>query len=132
MGIGQSKELDTSQLKSFWDVIAINHEPINTFVEIWYHVFLWSLFSSVIVHIIPSMVAFNSLRRHKIARYGPIIILLSSIITPLLSYSITSAVIACVYRTASFVMFPIYAMFWGCGLTLITTIFSFSRVLATL
>ena len=32
MGIGQSKELDTSQLKSFWDVIAINHEPINTFV----------------------------------------------------------------------------------------------------
>lgn len=98
----------------------------------WYHVFLWSLFSSFILHVIASMVAFASLRRHKIARYGPILILLSSVITPLLSYTITSAVIACVYRAATFNMYPLHAMFWGCGLTLCTSFFSFSNILATL
>ena len=109
-----------------------NKSCLYLFIEMWYHMFLWSLFSSVIIHAIASIVAFASLRRHKIARYGPILILLSSVITPLFSYSITSAVIACVYRTASFVMIPTHAMFWGCGLSLSTAFFSFSRVLATL
>ncbi|KAF7490101.1 Transmembrane protein [Sarcoptes scabiei] len=132
MGIGQSKDFDTSKLGSFWDVIVLDDTPIETFLAMWYYIFLWSLVSSVFIHLIASAIAFASLRRHKIARFSPIVILLSSIITPLFSYSITSAVIAGVYRTASFVMYPIYAMIWGCGLTLSTTLFSFSRVLATL
>lgn len=100
--------------------------------EMWYHVFLWSLFSSIIIHVFASSIAFGSLRRHKIARYAPLLIIVSGIITPLTAYSITSAAVAGVHRAASFQMYPLYAMFWGCGQTLVTVVFSFSRVLATL
>ncbi len=130
MGVGQSKEFDTSKLNSFWTVIVLQHDPIETFLEMYYHVLLWSLFSSIIIHAIASILAFTSLRRHKIARYGPMVITLSSIVTPL--FSLFPVIIAFVYRTSSFKMYPIYAAFWGCGLTLLTAIFSFSRVLATL
>ncbi len=132
MGSSPSKDFDTSKLSSFWTVIGLSHDPINTFVEMWYHVFLWSLFSSIVIHIFASSIAFGSLRRHKIARYAPIFIILSAIITPLTAYSITSAAVAGVHRAAGFQMYPFYAMFWGCGQTLVTIVFSFSRVLATL
>ena len=32
MGIGQSKDFDTSKLNSFWSVIVLSHDPIDTFV----------------------------------------------------------------------------------------------------
>ena len=98
----------------------------------WYHVFLWSLFSSLIIHISAGAIAFASLRRHKTARFAPILIILSGILTPLTSYSITSAAVAGVHRAASFQMHPIYAMFWGIGQTIVTMFISFSRFLATL
>ncbi|CAG2102597.1 unnamed protein product, partial [Medioppia subpectinata] len=139
MGVSQSKDFDTSKLNSFWTVIGLSHDPIHTFVvtlelcpEMWYHVFLWSLFSSIIIHILASSIAFGSLRRHKSLRFGPILVLMAGIVTPLTAYSITSAAVAGVHRAASFQMYPLYAMFWGCGQTLVTLVFSFTRVLATL
>lgn len=115
---------------SFWDAIVLQHEPIDGFLGICYLVYLWHLVSSILIHSIASVLAFISLRKHKIARYGPMVITLSSIVTPLFSFF--PVIIAFVYRTSSFKMYPIYAMCWGCGLTLLTAIFSFSRVLATL
>ena len=100
--------------------------------EMWYHVFLWSLFSSIIIHMLASSIAFGSLRRHKSLRFGPLLVLMSGVVTPLTAYSITSAAVAGVHRAASFQMYPLYAMFWGCGQTLVTLVFSFTRVLATL
>ena len=152
MGSSQSRDFDTSNLNSFWTVIGLSHDPIETFVgktfgenygkniwikfilmtEMWYHVFLWSLFSSIMIHMFASSIAFGSLRRHKTLRFAPILILVSGIITPLTAYSITSAAVAGVHRAASFQMYPFYAMFWGCGQTLVTLVFSFTRVLATL
>ncbi|CAG2164280.1 unnamed protein product [Oppiella nova] len=132
MGASQSSDFDTSKLNSFWTVIGLSHDPIHTFVEMWYHVFLWSLFSSIIIHMLASSIAFGSLRRHKSLRFGPLLVLMSGVVTPLTAYSITSAAVAGVHRAASFQMYPLYAMFWGCGQTLVTLVFSFTRVLATL
>ncbi|XP_054167185.1 transmembrane protein 170A-like [Oppia nitens] len=132
MGSSQSRDFDTSKLNSFWTVIGLSHDPIDTFVEMWYHVFLWSLFSSIIIHMLASGIAFGSLRKHKTLRFGSILVLISGVVTPLTAYSITSAAVAGAHRAASFQMYPLYAMFWGCGQTLVTLILSFTRVLATL
>lgn len=38
-------------MDSWKSVIGLQHtEPLNTFAKMWYHVFLWALFSSIFVH----------------------------------------------------------------------------------
>lgn len=95
--------------------------------------------------------AFASLRRHKVARFWPLLILVSGIITPLCVSLITSeylvidclipatkstctpgALIAGVYRAAFFEMAPFYGLLFGVGQTLLTLVFAYTRILATL
>lgn len=120
--------------------------------EIWFYVFAWSFFSSIIIHVGAAGAAFASLRRHKIARYWPLLILVSGIITPICVSLITSefrtrltklfkclnsclltgALIAGVYRAAFFEMAPFYGLLFGVGQTLLTLVFAYTRILATL
>ena len=58
--------------------------------EIWFYMFAWSFFSSILIHLGAAAAAFASLRRHKVARYWPVLILLSGIVTPLCVSLITS------------------------------------------
>lgn len=78
-------------LDSLINVIGLSpKDPLDTFVEIWFHVFLWSFFSSLLIHIGAAGMAFASLRKHKVARFYPIFILISGILTPLCVSLITS------------------------------------------
>ncbi|XP_045462830.1 transmembrane protein 170A [Harmonia axyridis] len=109
-----------------------NADVLNTFTKMWYHVFLWALFSSIFVHTIAGVIAFLTLRKHKFGKFFPIAILVMGVITPAVTGIVSSAAIAFVYRASSFPMNPLYALFWGCGQTILTGCIGFTRILATL
>ena len=56
----------------------------------WYHVFVWALFSSIFVHLIAATVAFGRLRRHKIGRFIPLLLVVVGVLNPLVGGAITS------------------------------------------
>ena len=123
----------SSDLDPIINVLGLSpKDPLDSFVEIWYMVFLWAFFSSVIIHAGAAAAAFASLRRHKMARFFPAFIFVSGILTPLCASLITSALIAGIYRAANFQIAPIYALFFGVGQTLLTLIFAYTRIMATL
>ncbi|CAG7730507.1 unnamed protein product [Allacma fusca] len=107
-------------------------KPLHTFVEMWYHIFLWAFFSSIFIHTIAALIAFATLRKHRIGRFFPILVFLMGIITPGTSGMVTSATIAFVYRASTLTLFPFYAFLYGTGQTLLFILFSFTRILATL
>lgn len=118
--------------------------------EIWYQIFLWAFFTYLFIHSVAAAIAFASLRKHKVARFFPILILVSGVITPIcvslvsskykLSFPIViqksnyipGAAIAGVYRAASLRMPPHYALLFGAGQSLLCLVFSYTRILATL
>lgn len=126
-------EFETADLDSVINVIGLTpSDPLDTFVEIWYQVFLWALFSSLFVHLVAAVVAFSMLRKQHIGRFSPLFILLMGLVAPLTGGALSSAVIAGVYRAARFHMMPFYALVWGCGQTVFAVVMSYTRVLATL
>ncbi len=102
------------------------------FSEMWYHVFLWALFSSIFVHTIAALFAFITLRKHKFGRFFSILILVMGVVSPVTSGFLSSATIAFVHRMSSLQMSPIYAMVWGVGQTVLSASIGFTRILATL
>lgn len=107
-------------------------DALNTFTKMWYHVFLWALFSSIFVHMIAATIAFLTLRKHKFGKFFPVVIMVMGVLTPVVSGIVSSAAIALVYRFSSLPMAPIYALFWGVGQTVLTGCVGFTRILATL
>lgn len=122
-----------SELASLGDVMGLRYNhPLKTFTEMWYHIFLWALFSSIFVHICAALVAFVTLRKHKFGRFFSIFIIIMGILSPATSGIISSAAIAFVHRASSLQMSPIYAMIWGVGQTIVSACVGFTRILATL
>ncbi|XP_063907051.1 transmembrane protein 170A [Zophobas morio] len=124
----KSMELDSIGTV-FWFQKA---DSLNTFIKMWYHVFLWSFFSSLVVHTLAGLIAFLTLRKHKFGKFFPLAILLIGIVAPAVTGIVSSAAIAFVYRASSLPMNPLYALFWGCGQTIVMASMGFTRILATL
>lgn len=122
-----------TDLDTFENVIGLSpREPLNGFGEMWYQVFLWTLFSSFLVHIVAAAIAFGHLRKHRLGRFIPIVIIVMGILSPITGGVCTSAAIAGVYRASGFAMAPLYALVWGVGQTIGVIFISFTRILATL
>ncbi|XP_054285885.1 transmembrane protein 170A [Macrosteles quadrilineatus] len=120
-------------LETIISVITMEHsDPLVTFPEMWYNVFLWSLFSSMLVHTIASIIAFTTLRKHHYGKFFPVIIIFMGTLTPLACGAMSSAAVALVYRASATKMMPAYAVMWGIGQTLIGAAVGFTRILATL
>ncbi|XP_077865704.1 transmembrane protein 170A-like [Saccoglossus kowalevskii] len=79
----------TTRLDSFPSVIGLSSDPLHGFAEMWYHVFLWFLFSCVMVHAIASVIAFFCLRKHKIGRFIPVAIIIMGFLGPITGGSLT-------------------------------------------
>lgn len=144
--------MSKSQLDSVGTVLWLQQaEALNSFTRMWYHVFLWALFSSIFVHTVGScvvssnevlyiyfamqvaaLIAFITLRKHKFGKFFPILILLMGVVVPVVSGAVSSAAIAFVYRASSCKMNPLYALFWGVGQTVLSASVGFTRILATL
>lgn len=115
------------------DVIGLTpRAPLVSFPEMWYQIYLWALFSSLLVHMIAAIIAFGTLRRHHFGKFFPLIILIMGMSGPLIAGAFSSAVIAFVYRAASLQMSPLYACMWGIGQTVVSAAVGFTRILATL
>ncbi|KAK5642709.1 hypothetical protein RI129_008876 [Pyrocoelia pectoralis] len=122
----------SSDIDSFSTVFWLQQDALNNFTKMWYHVFLWALFSSIFVHTIAALIAFLTLRKHKFGKFFPILILLMGVLPPITSGIVSSAVIAFVYKSATYPMEPLYALFWGVGQTVVSACIGFTRILATL
>ncbi|XP_023218758.1 transmembrane protein 170A [Centruroides vittatus] len=128
-----AEDFETSELDSIINVIGLTpSDPLDTFAEMWYQVFLWALFSSLFVHLIAAGIAFGTLRKHKLGRFMPLLIVIFGVVAPLTGGVVTSAAIAGVYRASRFQMMPFYALVWGVGQTILAAVMSFTRILATL
>lgn len=120
-------------LDSVADVMGLRHgSPLKNFNEMWYHVFVWALFSSIFVHTSAAMFAFVTLRRHKFGRFFSILILVMGVLAPATSGVVTSSAIAFVHRASSLQMTPVWAMVWGVGQTALSACIGYTRILATL
>lgn len=125
------------ELKADWgtlgDIMGLrNNQALKTFAEMWYHIFLWGLFSSVFVHTCAALVAFVTLRKHKFGRFFSILILVIGVVSPATSGVVSSAAIAFVHRASSLQMSPVYALVWGIGQTALSACIGYTRILATL
>ncbi|XP_064641381.1 transmembrane protein 170B-like [Lineus longissimus] len=126
-------DFQSGDLDSIENVIGLSpKDPLNGFAEIWYQVFLWALFSSIFVHAVAAIIAFCRLRKHKIGRFIPAVILVMGVVSPLTGGVATSAAIAGVYRASGFTMAPLYSLVWGVGQTILVIFISFTRIIATL
>ena len=99
--------------------------------EMWYHVFLWALFSSFLVHAVASAIAFCRLRSHKIGRFIPVAILAMGIIWPITAGAVTSMCKHCLHLFNFYFMFTLVLVFKAFGIYTIgqKSIFSFFTVL---
>ncbi|XP_058122217.1 transmembrane protein 170B [Anopheles ziemanni] len=127
---GHSSGLDT--IANVIGLRGVGTSSLATFVEMWYHIFLWALFSSIFVHTCAAVIAFVTLRKHKFGRFFSIFIFVMGVLSPATGGVVSSTVIAFVHRASSFQMSPIVAMIWGVGQTIVSACFGFTRILATL
>lgn len=133
MGQKIFEQEDLINRETFWNVLNFSpRDKLDNFAEMWFHVFLWSFSSYFFFHLITAVIAFASLRKHKVARFAPLFLIFSGVVTPLTLNLLTSSLIAAVYRAASFAMSPLNAFFFGIGQTVCTIAFGYTRILATL
>lgn len=126
-------EFRVSEFDSFVDILKLTSEdPLDTFGEMWYPMFLWSLCSSVFVHTCAALVSFGTLRKHKYGKFFPVLLIVIGVVSPVTSGVASSAAIAFIYRAANLEMPLIHAMVWGIGQTVFGAGIGFTRVLATL
>lgn len=105
---------------------------LKTFSEMWYHIFIWSLYSSVFVHTCAAFIAFVTLRKHKFGRFFSILILVFGVVSPVTSGIVSSAAIAFVHSASNLHMTRVYALIWGIGQTVLSACIGYTRILATL
>jgi len=105
---------------------------IQYFNQMWMSVFTWCIFSSAIIYSTAAIIAFTTLRRHKLGRFYSVMILIMGLVIPLSLGLLSSGAIAFVYKHSNFSMVPIHAAMWGVGQTVIHAAVGFTRILATL
>ncbi|CAF0799969.1 unnamed protein product [Adineta steineri] len=102
------------------------------FGDIWAEIFLWCFMTSIVVHLIASIIAVRSLRSHKIGRWYSVLILLAGIITPIIPSAFTSGLLSAMFYAASVEIKPFFCCLLGVGQTFIILSFSFLKILSTL
>lgn len=69
---------------------------MNEIRRLWWQMFISTLVSSLIIHLIGSLVLFVRLRSHHYAKYLALLVMLAGLFTPLFLGSITNALIAAI------------------------------------
>lgn len=121
-----------AQFPSFQSVISLETAPLNDWIEMWYQIFLWYLFSSFLIHSVAAITAICALRKHKIGRLYSLLVILMGFLGPITGGIASSAIIAGLFKTADVTMYPLWALVCGWGQTFMVAVISFSRILGTL
>uniref|UniRef100_A0A1A8KYQ7 Transmembrane protein 170B n=1 Tax=Nothobranchius pienaari TaxID=704102 RepID=A0A1A8KYQ7_9TELE len=127
-GGSMSVNLSVQQVLSLW----VQGSSLQQFPEMWYWVFLWCLFSSLVVHGAAGLLMLIMLQRHKWGRLITLVLVSTGFLASLSGAVVTSAAVAGVYRVAGKGMGPLEALALGVGQTSLLLLISFSRILATL
>ncbi|ESO07798.1 hypothetical protein HELRODRAFT_76173 [Helobdella robusta] len=98
----------------------------------WYAMLLTAIATLILVHFVAAMIALGHLKKHRIGRFVPLVIITLGLIPSALATLITSAAIAGVYQTSGNSMKILYGVAWGVGQTIVLIFISFTRILATL
>ncbi|XP_055379424.1 transmembrane protein 170A [Condylostylus longicornis] len=115
----------------------------SKFPEIWYSIFIWTVFSSIFIHTCAAIVSFLTLRKHKFGRFFSVLILVTGFVLPVTTGLISSAIIALVHWAATvpshtdsdrfvYQFNEIYGIIYGVGQTILSACLGFTRILATL
>ncbi|XP_036372217.1 transmembrane protein 170B [Megalops cyprinoides] len=122
--------LSVRQVLGLW--VQGSVPTLQHFAEMWYWVFLWCLFSSLLVHGAMALLMLFTLQRHRRGRLITVLLVSVGFLASLIGGVITSAAVAGVYRVAGKDMAPLEALVFGTGQTALSILISFSRILATL
>ncbi|XP_061112260.1 transmembrane protein 170B [Conger conger] len=122
--------LSVRQVLGLW--VQGSVPTLQHFAEMWYWVFLWCLFSSLLVHGAMALLMLITLQRHRRGRLITLLLVSVGFLASLIGGVITSAAVAGVYRVAGKDMAPLEALVFGAGQTTLSILISFSRILATL
>ncbi len=106
---------------------------MNEIQKLWYQMFLSTLISSILVHLIGAAVLFVRLRSHHYAKWLAMIVLLAGFLTPLFLGSVTNALIAFILVFSSRYDLPYYViMLIGVAQTAAVVAVGFLRIIQTL
>ena len=106
---------------------------MNEIQKLWYQMFLSTLISSILVHLIGAGVLFVRLRSHHYAKWLAMIVLLAGFLTPLFLGSMTNALIAFILVFSSRYDLPYYViMLIGVAQTAAVVAVGFLRIIQTL
>lgn len=72
------------------------NSKVDKIQKLWYTMFISTLASSVIFHLIGALVLFIRLRSHHYAKWLTLLVILAGFVTPLFLGSITNALIAAI------------------------------------
>ena len=61
-----------------------------TSIEIWYQIFLYCLATTVLMHVIAAVVSLRSIRKHRVCRYLPVVLIIAGFLYPLTGGMLTS------------------------------------------
>ncbi|XP_071504058.1 transmembrane protein 170B-like [Diadema setosum] len=122
----------SGKFPSFQSVISLEKTALDSWIKMWYQIFLWHLFSSFLIHAVAAIVAFCALRKHKIGRLYSLLVILMGFLGPITGGILSSAIIAGLFETTEVTMIPLWALVCGWGQTIMVAVISFSRILGTL
>lgn len=101
--------------------------------KLWYQMFLSTLISSIVCHLIGAIVLFIRLRSHHYAKWLALVILLAGFATPVILGSVTNALIASILVFSSRYALPFYIIIAiGLAQTFCVIAIGFLRIIQTL
>ena len=101
--------------------------------RLWYQMFLSTLISSLVLHLIGSLVLFIRLRSHHYAKYLTFLVLIAGLFTPLFLGTITNALISAILVFSGRYNLPFYIVVSiGLTQTFVVIAVEFLRIMQTL
>ena len=113
--------------------ITENGKIMNEIQRLWYQMFLSTLISSILIHLIGSIILYIRLRSHHYAKCLALVVQIAGFLTPLLLGAVTNALIAAILVFSSRFDLPYYIIILiGVAQTVCVVAVGFLRIIQTL
>jgi len=113
--------------------ITENGKIMNEIQRLWYQMFLSTLISSILIHLIGSIILYIRLRSHHYAKWLALVVQIAGFLTPLLLGAVTNALIAAILVFSSRFDLPYYIIILiGVAQTVCVVAVGFLRIIQTL
>ncbi|XP_075246067.1 transmembrane protein 170A-like [Convolutriloba macropyga] len=119
----------------FWDMTAFedlfgkgDFDPVDSFVWMLLLIWKWNFLSSLFVYLCAALIATCTLRRHRIARYYALVLIIIGFFGPCSWGLITTMIISAYWTFGEWEMERYMTLLFGFGLTLVGIIFCFLRL----